>query len=255
MKETSWPIYEEPLYYEIAFSFVDVNRQIDMFLEYVEKHGRKNTKTVIDIACGPSLQLPEFARRGFFVAGLDICPNMLNYLEEKLIKELADYDLYLRDIRNFTIDMKFDLAFILMGSIHYLQSNDEYLSHLASMARIVKKGGLYLIENLPMVPVSGGIPCWTQKRDNIEVRTSYRTNVLCEIAQTSQYEFLMDIKQGWAVKRRIIQKSITKNIYPQEFISLVKQNGKFEMVGFFHRDNMTQLEKTEPINLVVLRRK
>lgn len=255
MPEENFPIYDDPLYYEIAFSFVDVNRQLDMFLEYAKIYGRKEIKSVIDMACGPSLQLCELARRGLYVAGVDICPSMLNYLEEKLINQLADYNLYLRNIEEFRIDEKFDLAFVLMGSIHYIRNNEQYLSHLASMAKIIKKGGLYLIENLPMVPANGAMPGWTMTRDNIEVRTTYRTHVLDEIAQTSQYEFVMAIKQGLAFKKKMIQKAVTKYIFPQEFHSLVKQNGKFELIGFFHRDKIEKMEKIEPFNLVVLKRK
>ena len=51
------PVYDEPLYYEIAFSFMDSAKQADLFEEFIEKHSGIEVKRFLDIGCGPVLQL------------------------------------------------------------------------------------------------------------------------------------------------------------------------------------------------------
>lgn len=63
-------VYDEPLYYEIAFSFVNVNEQVNLFEKFIGKYSKVKVKRVLDIACGPSLQLREMAKRGYEVIGL-----------------------------------------------------------------------------------------------------------------------------------------------------------------------------------------
>jgi len=81
------PVYDEPLYYEIAFSFVDVPRQVDLFEKFIKEYSNIPVRRVLDIGCGPSPQLREFSRRGYEAVGLDSSPQMLAYLKEKAGEE------------------------------------------------------------------------------------------------------------------------------------------------------------------------
>jgi len=64
-------IYKHPRYYEIAFSFFDPKQQVDCFEEIIAKFSKVKVKRFLDIACGPSLQLREIAKRGYEAVGLD----------------------------------------------------------------------------------------------------------------------------------------------------------------------------------------
>ena len=64
-------IYKEPRYYEIAFSFIDTRKQVDLFERFIRKYSRINVKRFLDIGCGPTLQLREIAKRGYEAIGLD----------------------------------------------------------------------------------------------------------------------------------------------------------------------------------------
>ena len=63
-------IYEQPLYYEIAFSLFDVKKQIDAFEAIIAKFSKIKVKRFLDVACGPSLQLRELAKIGYEAVGL-----------------------------------------------------------------------------------------------------------------------------------------------------------------------------------------
>ena len=87
-------IYKQPLYYEIAFSFIDAKEQVDNFEKIIKKFSKIKVNRFLDIACGPSLQLREIARRGYEAIGLDLHAEMLAYLkkkakEEKVLEEKA----------------------------------------------------------------------------------------------------------------------------------------------------------------------
>ena len=58
-------LYKNPKYYEIAFSFINVKKQFNLFEEFIKKYSKINVKSILDIACGTSLQLREFARRNY----------------------------------------------------------------------------------------------------------------------------------------------------------------------------------------------
>ena len=65
-------VYTKPLYYEIAFSFVNPQKQADLFEEFIRKYSRIEVERFLDLGCGPALQLRELAKRGYEAVGLDI---------------------------------------------------------------------------------------------------------------------------------------------------------------------------------------
>lgn len=58
-------VYKQPLCYEIAFGFVDARVQVDNFEKLIKRFSKIGVNSFLDIACGPSLQLREIARRGY----------------------------------------------------------------------------------------------------------------------------------------------------------------------------------------------
>lgn len=69
---------------------------------------------------------------------------MLEYLSEKAKEEELKIKTMQANMANFRLEEKVDFAFIMMGSLEFA-SNEEFLSHLDSLANSLKKGGLYFI--------------------------------------------------------------------------------------------------------------
>lgn len=99
-------VYNEPLYYEIAFSFVDVKKQTNLFEKFIKKYSKVKVKRVLDIACGPSLQLRELAKRYYEAVGLDLNPQMLDYLKEKANEEGIEIETIKADMIKFKLKKK-----------------------------------------------------------------------------------------------------------------------------------------------------
>lgn len=77
-------ICNKPLYYEIAFDFVDIKKQVQLFEKLIKKYSKLNkpAKRVLDICCGPSLQLRYLAKQGYECYGLDSSRSMLKHLRK-----------------------------------------------------------------------------------------------------------------------------------------------------------------------------
>jgi SAM-dependent methyltransferase len=244
--------YRQPLYYEIAFSFFDAPKQVDLIERFVRLHGRRDVRTVLDIACGPSLQLREFARRSYACIGLDLNREMLDYVKSKEPRIVT----VRRNFVRFALPGKVDLAFIMMGSL-MLPSNEALLSHLDSLAGAMRRGGLYIIENAHLDWVdfeTSEAEQWTTSRDGIEVKATYDTALAAPLEQLYREWLLLEVHDhGKTVTYR--DERLVKAIFPQEFKSLVHMHGKFEFVGFFERSSTRRLKAAKNDNLVVLRRK
>jgi SAM-dependent methyltransferase len=254
-------IYKHPLYYEIAFSFFDVKKQIDTFELIIKKFSRIKVRRFLDIACGPSLQLREIARRGYEAVGLDLIPEMLKYLSDKAKEESLRIETIQADMTNFRLEKKVDFAFIMMGSLVF-KSNEEFLNHLDSLAHSLKKGGLYFIQNKTVDWIRSVEQSWDMERNGIKVKTTYKNHWKDMLKQIYTEEIVIEVNDhGKEMRFESIED--LKFIFPQEFKALIELYGKFEFLGWWEGTESTwyldkPLEKAKPlsnINMVILRRK
>jgi SAM-dependent methyltransferase len=252
-------IYDYPLYYEIAFSFINPKKQVDNFEKLIKKFSKTKVKRFLDIACGPGLQLREIARRGYEAIGLDINPKMLQYLKEKSEEEGLRVETVKADMTKFKLKKKVDFAFIMMGSFCF-KSNENLLSHLNSVADSLNKGGIYLIQNMSLNWTKAEKQSWTRKRDGITVKTIFEWNFKNIINQIYTEKIILEVNDN-GERKKFIEKEDLKFIFPQEFKALIKLNGKFEFLGWWegNRDSWhldKPLEKANKLsnNIVLLRR-
>lgn len=246
-------IYNKPHYYEIAFSFVDVKKQADLFEKFIKKYSKIKVKRILDIACGPSLQLRELAKRNYEVVGLDLSPQMLNYLKQKAKEENIKIETIKADMINFRLKKRVDFVFIMMGSFGF-KNNEELLKHFDCVSNSLKRGGLYLIENMELDWLNFKPQNWIIKKDEIEVKTNYKLKQKNPLFQTSEENIVLEVNDN-GKKLRFIEKRIVKHIFPQEFLTLVKLNNKFEFLGWFERFKFKKLIKGNNNNIVLLRKK
>lgn len=252
-------VYEQPLYYEIAFSFIDPKEQVDNFEKLIEKFSKIEVHRFLDIACGPSLQLREIARRGYEAIGLDSSLQMLRYLEMKAKEEGLEIETVLADMSDFRLRKKVDFAFVMMGSIE-VESNEKFLSHLDSVATSLNKGGLYFIQNKILDWALGG-ESWTMERDGITVKTTFEMSFKDILSQIYTEKMTLEVNDH-GKKKKFIHEEDLKFIFPQEFKVLIKMNGKFEFLGWWKGNCNTwhlgqPLENAKKLddNMVLLRRK
>lgn len=254
-------VYKQPQYYEIAFGFVNPKEQVDNFERIIEKFSKVNVKRFLDIACGPSPQLREIARRGYEAVGLDLAPEMLEFLLKKARKEGLKIETVQADMCNFQLQKKVDFAFIMMGSL-VVESNERFLSHLDSVAGSVKRGGLYFIQNKVVDWTGAEGETWTVEKDGIIVKTTFSTDWKDKINQIYTEKITFEVDDHGR-KTNIQSEENLKFIFPQEFKTLIELNGKFEFLGWWkgncdtwHLDQpLDSIENLSNDNMVLLRRR
>lgn len=247
------PIYNTPLYYEIAFGFVDVKKQMDLFEKFIRMHSKVKVKRVLDIACGPSLQLRELAKRGYEAIGLDLNTQMLNYLEQKAKEDGIKIEIVKADMMKFKLKRKVDFVFIMMGSFRFAD-NDALLRHLDCVSNSLKKGGLYLIECMELDWLNFKQITWDMQREDIKVRTTYKLTPKDSLTQTTEISITLEVKENGKIKS-FSEREIIKHVYPEEFLTLIRLNNKFEFLGWFERYEYKKLKKGSTDNIVLLRKK
>jgi len=77
-------VYNNPKYYEIAFSYRDIAAEVDVFEQVIKLFSHIPVSKVFEIGCGPAPHLEEITRRGYQYTGLDLNPAMLEYSRNKL---------------------------------------------------------------------------------------------------------------------------------------------------------------------------
>jgi SAM-dependent methyltransferase len=250
-------VYQHALYYDIAFGFVDAAKSVDLLEAFIKEHSGVGVRRVLDICCGPSVQLREFARRGYRAIGLDSSQPMLDYLTARAREEGVEVETVNADMHDSCLPEPADFCFNLMGSMEYAGDNSGIASHLASVARALRPGGLYLIENLlidwnarafrePLV--------WEMERDGVIVKTTYRAELKNALEQTVHATLELDVDDH-GQHLSIADHVDTKLMFPQEFRAVVELSGGFDFVGYFERDSTLPLRGISQDNTALLRRR
>jgi SAM-dependent methyltransferase len=252
-------VYENPLYYEIAFGFIDAEKQVDSFERVIKELSGRRVKRFLDVCCGPSLQLREIAKRGYETVGLDNSPQMLRYLEERAREKGVEIETLKADMADFKLEQKADFAFIMMGSFSF-ESNVKLLSHLDSVASSLERGSLYFIQNMLL---DWGMPVrqeWTMQRDNISVKTEFELKLRNIIKQTYMETLTLGVNDHGR-RGKYVKKRERKLVFPQEFKTLIDLNRRFKLLGWWGGtcdtwDLNRPLEEIQEIddNMVLLQR-
>ncbi len=250
------PIYKEADMYALAFSFVSGDAQVDRLEAYIREYGRIPVRRVLDVCCGPSVELPELARRGYTALGLDASAEMLAYLKHKAEAAQVVVETMQGDMRDFTLAEPVDFAFIMMGSFMYVSDTDGLLAHLACLGKALNPGGLYLIENMELdwANLFGPAQTWTMEREGVSVETTSHFRLVNALEQTICHRLAFQVNERGAA-REIVEESVVRLFFPQEFKSLVETQGLFELVGFFERFTTKPLADAKADNVVLLRKK
>ena len=142
-------IYDEPELYEAACAYRDVPVEVDALLRWSGKHRDSDTgplRSVLELAAGPAEHARELARRGLDATTLDLSAAMCARARELAAADAIGLTVVQGDMRDFRIPGQFDLAITMLNSLCHLLTLDDLLQHLASVARHLPPGCLYIIE-------------------------------------------------------------------------------------------------------------
>lgn len=121
------------VYDELFSATMDYEKEVDFY----DKILRKNKcKSILEVGCGCGHRGRFFIDKGYDYAGLDISEGMLRIARRKY----PEIRFVQGDVRKLSLKEKFDaIIFLGKGSV-YLNTDDDVMSALQSMKRLVSKG-------------------------------------------------------------------------------------------------------------------
>jgi SAM-dependent methyltransferase len=250
--------YTAPRLYEIAF---DMNRkgEVDFLVHCFKRFARRPIRRVLDIACGTGPHLVRLAERGYRMAGLDLSPRNIEFLGERLAAKGLSGDLVVGDMTDFRLAQPVDAALCMQDSQGHLLTNAQLLAHLRSVARNLRRGGLYIFDRY--MASSWTNPArswsWSRRRGGLIVRASFSAlNDVDPVSQVFKEHMTLEAVEN-GTRRVYRQTHTSRMVFPQELRSLVDLAGGFQFVEWFFGFKPHQvLEKSKhPLLMVVVLRR
>lgn len=231
--------YEYPEYYELAFSYRDFAREVDVFEECIRRYSGAPVSRVLEICCGHAPHLPALHARGYRYIGLDRSERMLKRASEQAERIGAPIELIRQSLVDFSLQPPADFAFVALASL-YARSTGELAAHFDCMARALRPGALYFLEWCvdfdPMVDV---VDSWEVRHGPTIVRGSFWTRCLNRVEQIYEDTLHLDVTDNGA--RKVLEdKSVRRRIFPQEFLMFIAQHSAFEFVGWWNDWDLDQ---------------
>lgn len=259
-------LYDHPIYYDIAFSFRDIATEVDVFEESIRRFSRIPVKRVLEIGCGTSPHMEQLIKRGYEYVGIDISDTMLEYSQRKastmkaMVASVNSVNLVHANMVEFSLEMMVDFAYVMLGSLD-VKNTAELVSHFDSVARVLKRGGLYFLDwCIQFDSLSNSRDVWQLERNGIRIKATYSATILNRVEQTFE-EVITLVVEDHGQEKTIVEKNIKRAIYPQEFLLFVAGGDDFEFVGWWNNWDFSRplqrIEGIEPINrpIAIIRRR
>jgi SAM-dependent methyltransferase len=247
-------VYDNPEYYEIAFSYRDIPLEVDFLEKLIKKHSKIPVKTFFELASGNSPHMEELCRRGYKYIGLEINSEMADYAENKIKKADLNAEIIQGDMVQFDLTESADCAMVFLGSL-YVKSDEELKKHLNSLASALKSGGIYIIDGVVSFYAEDvHAQTWQTEKNNIKIAIIYKAEWLDEKQSLLEGKITLDIQDG-DKKKQVEHTEIRKVYTADEFVSLAEKTGFWEHVGSFSDFDIDKLPQKKARNILVLRRK
>lgn len=229
--------YSYPEYCDIAYDW-DRKAECDFIEECVHRYSSSEEKSILDIACGTGIHLREFARRGRRVMGLDISEEMITFVRRRAEIERLEINCVKADMKEFKTTRKYGCAVCMLDSFRFLLGEADILSHLRSVARAVKPGGLYILDlwmPLSEEKVEWEDISWRQTRQDITVDARYLQypETLDRGEKTFEDEIIFKVR-GCHFDSTVTSRVKTRFLVYEELKELARRTGLFECLYRFY---------------------
>ena len=228
-------VYRYPRYYAIGYRW-NTEAECDFIEACLKTHGPPEAKRLLDIGCGAGRHLLEMARRGSEMTGVDLSPEMIDFVQEAAREEQISVTAAVGDLRHLSVAGTFDVAYCFMDTFRFLLTNEEIVSHLRAVVGVLAPGGVYLTDF--WVPnrwdqIGSEIHQWEQTNNGTTVRVFYlqHPESADPITQTFEDELVFEVVEDGQTQTIRGGRTRTRLLLPQEFHALVQASGVFEVAG------------------------
>ena len=223
-----------PCWRKLRLAYRESARFYDLFasendVQYYKELGLK-CGSALEIGVGTARVALELARAGVEVWGIDNSPQMLKEAKKKLQKESENVQsrvrLFESDMRSFSLDRTFPLAYIPSSTIQHCAMQEDQISCLKAINKHLSKNGL-LAFNL-ILPSSTYNNCVrfigkaTDGNSTVMRFISYHPNWQEQLLEVL---LLFEVYKSGVMTKRICDASTIAMIGKQEMLRLLKKTG------------------------------
>jgi SAM-dependent methyltransferase len=249
-------VYDQPKYYEVAFSFREIGKEVDVFEECIKRYARVPVQTFMELACGNSPHMTELVARNYRYIGLDLNDQMINYSRRK-VTDPGKAVIVKGDMCRFGLNESAEFAFVALGSL-YAQGTDDLLSHFQSVARVLPSGGLYLLDwCVYFGSMSNVEESWEMEQQGIHLRVKVQGRIIEPVEQRYEETITLEVADNGQTTK-YSGTDVKRIIYPQEFLLFIQHCTDFEFIGWWNNWSLNDpLPSPRPIQrpIVLLRRR
>ena len=251
-KEVS--VYNNPKYYEIAFSFRDIHQEVNFIEDVIKLHSQVPVKTFLELASGNSPHMIELCHRGYRYVGIELDKEMIRFAEDKISKTHIPAKVVKADMRSFSLPEHVDCAAVFLGSL-YVQNDEELSSHLHSVASTLRSGGLYILDEVvEFFSEDVHQQTWDMQEDDLKITTTYAPSYVDEKSKLMAGKITLDVTDGQK-KFRLEHTEMKKVYLASDFIQRAEQTNEWEFAGSYSDFDIKNDPKEKARNILVLRRK
>ncbi len=227
-------VYDQPVYYDIAFGFRDFAYEAEQLRTAAERFASIPVSTILEVGCGQAPHLEALAQRGFHYHGLDLNGTMLDFARERAAALRLPAVFHQEDMTHFALGEQVDMAFVALGSI-YAETAAAFYAHFDCMARALKPGGLYCLDwVVDFDPLCGTGEHWTETRDGITVHTTVLHTHKNRVEQTVEEQLILEVDDH-GCQHSFVQRAMRRSVYPHEFLLFCQLRPEWEFAGWWNR--------------------
>jgi SAM-dependent methyltransferase len=150
--------------------------EVKFFEQAFKKYVPHPVRRLLEPGCGSGRLVVALAKRGYDVTGLDIAPEMLNYLRRRLKRSGLSARVIAGDMTHMAMRSKYDAAFCTFNTFRHLLSEQDAVSHLRSVAECLVSGGVYLLgfHIIPLDAETESTERWTASHGGTKVHVTLK---------------------------------------------------------------------------------
>lgn len=222
----------------------------EKWYEYIEEIFQKYSrpKNILEMACGTGNISYFLAKAGYDVTAFDLSEEMLSIAYNKLM-EFENIKLFQQDMRDFSIDEKYDSIIATCDSINYITKSSDLLSTFKNVYDHLEEGGLFIFDinsHYKLKNIIGNNTFIEDRDDVFYIWQNYYNDEksICEF-----YLTFFKSKDGDNFTR-IDEVHMERAYRVEEIVDLLKKAG-FENIEYFDAFTFNPInKKSERINFI-----
>ncbi|MBS3781482.1 MAG: class I SAM-dependent methyltransferase [Candidatus Thermoplasmatota archaeon] len=200
-------------------------REID--IPFYKKQVKKYGEPVLELGCGTGRITIPIARDGHKIIGLDLSEKLLKRAKEKSKKDDLNIDWIIGDMRDFSLDKRFNLIFIPFNTIHHILTLEDMEKVLENVKEHLEPNGRFMVELFnPDLDILNRDP--KEEHEVLEYKNPDGDEEI-KVTETTDYEKakqLMHLTWFYELDDEMVEREWTIRVwFPKEVNAILKYNG------------------------------